>query len=118
LTGFIDLLAHDPTGRPAIVDYKTGRSAGEDYALQFALYAYAVRNEYPAAQTLLLRIGDDGAAFEPVVPAEPAALRAAIARAKTMETDEPRPGAQCSYCPYAHDICQAAPPSVSVISTP
>jgi superfamily I DNA/RNA helicase/RecB family exonuclease len=108
LGGYIDLIARDPNGAPVLIDYKTGRTAGEHYDLQFALYAYAVREKYSDVQTRLLRISDDGAAFEAIVPASFDRLRDGIARASVM-ADEPRPGDQCRYCPYAHNPCDAAP---------
>jgi len=59
----------------------------------------------------LLRLSDDGVQSEPVVPADGAQLRTAIAAARDMDDDTPRPGTQCRYCPYAHDICRDAPPT-------
>ncbi|GAC1305767.1 MAG: hypothetical protein NVSMB21_07800 [Vulcanimicrobiaceae bacterium] len=107
--GAIDLIARDARGVPVVVDYKTGRTAGEAYDLQFALYAYAVRDAYPTCETRLLRIGDRDARFETIVPASDERLRAAVANAASMTSDEPRPGAQCASCPYAYDACDAAP---------
>jgi RecB family exonuclease len=109
LGGFIDLIARDSAGTPVIVDYKTGQTPGQQYALQFALYAYATREEFPNSAARVLRIGGDGAAFEAIVPATEEQLRRAVASARTMESDEPRPGPQCTYCPYAHNVCAAAP---------
>jgi putative RecB family exonuclease len=110
LGGYIDLLARDETGRLVVVDYKTGRTPAEHYALQFALYAAAVTEEFgEVPRVLLLRIGDETASEEAPEPATEAALRAAIASASTMESDEPRPASGCTFCPYAHDVCRAAP---------
>lgn len=107
--GYIDLLASDARGKPVIVDYKTGRTDARHYALQFALYKYASKDEHPAASCRVLRIGNSTVAFEDVEPATEAELRSAIADASTMDSDEPRPGEQCQYCPYAYDVCDAAP---------
>jgi RecB family exonuclease len=108
LNGYIDLLARDADGRLLIVDYKTGYTPAEHYAMQFALYRHAVGRLYPEdAGTLLLRISMTGAALEPVAPASPADLSRAIATARTMESDEPRPGIQCRSCPYATIVCDA-----------
>jgi len=107
--GYIDLLASDRNGKPIIVDYKTGRTGAEHYALQFALYQYASKEEHPDASCRVLRISESSAVFEAVIPASEAELRAAIARATSMESDEPRPGRQCNFCPYAYDVCDAAP---------
>ena len=109
LGGFIDLIALDNDGTPVIVDYKTGRTPGQHYALQFALYAYATREEFPNSGARVLRIAADRASFETIVPATEEQLRRAVASARTMESDEPRPGSQCTYCPYAHNVCAAAP---------
>jgi superfamily I DNA/RNA helicase/CRISPR/Cas system-associated exonuclease Cas4 (RecB family) len=109
LVGAIDLLADD-AGRLTVVDYKTGRAPATEYALQFALYARAVaeeRGERP--RTRLLRIEADGARFEDVVPAGDERLKAAVVGAWTAQSDEPRPGRHCRSCPYAHDVCGAAP---------
>jgi DNA helicase-2/ATP-dependent DNA helicase PcrA len=109
LSGYIDLLARDAQGRLAIVDYKTGVTASEHYAMQFALYRRAVGARYPErAETLLLRIGLDSASLEAVAPASEQALSAAIAEAEAMDNDEPRPGIQCRTCPYAAGVCDAA----------
>jgi len=110
LGGVIDLIVRDARGRIVIVDYKTGRTSGDHYALQFALYAYAMRDEFSEAATRILRISSEGAAFEDVVPLSNVRLREAIANAHTMASDDPRPGAQCASCPYAGDACDAAPP--------
>jgi superfamily I DNA/RNA helicase/RecB family exonuclease len=109
LAGFIDLIASDNDGTPMIVDYKTGQTPGQHYALQFALYAYAVRTEFPNSAARVLRIAADRASFEAIVPATEEQLRRAVASARTMESEEPRPGPQCTYCPYAHSVCAAAP---------
>ena len=109
LVGAIDLLAED-AGRLTVVDYKTGRAPATEYALQFALYARAVaeeRGERPG--TRLLRIEPDGARFEDVVPAGDERLATAVVGAWTAASDEPRPGRHCRSCPYAHDVCGAAP---------
>jgi ATP-dependent exoDNAse (exonuclease V) beta subunit len=114
LGGYIDLLARDEKGRLVVVDYKTGRTPAEHYALQFALYAAAVTEEFgEVPRVLLLRIGDETATEEAPEPATEAALRAAIATANTMESDEPRPGTGCTFCPYAHDVCRAAPAALT-----
>jgi DNA helicase-2/ATP-dependent DNA helicase PcrA len=110
LGGYIDLVARDSRGRLAVIDYKTGTTPGEHYAEQFALYLHAAGLRYrEAADTLLLRIGGESSTFETIEPASPATLAKAIAAASSMASDEPRPGPQCSGCPYAHDVCDAAP---------
>jgi RecB family exonuclease len=115
LYGYIDLLARNAAGELMIVDYKTGTTPSEHYAMQFALYQRAIRERYPeAAQTLLLRIEANRAALEAVVPASHDALAAAIAAAHSMDSDEPRPGAQCRTCPYAQNICDAAARPASI----
>jgi len=56
--GYIDLLASDRNGKSIIVDYKTGRTGAEHYALQFALYQYASKEEHPDASCRVLRISE------------------------------------------------------------
>lgn len=110
LNGYIDLVARDANGRLVIVDYKTGSTPAEHYAMQFALYLRAVGEHYTeGADTVLLRIGLESAALEPVAPASTSALSQAIAAARRMERDDPRPGIQCRTCPYALVACDAAP---------
>jgi ATP-dependent exoDNAse (exonuclease V) beta subunit len=110
MSGYIDLLARDRDGRLIVIDYKTGSTAGEHYALQFALYARAVREIYEEQpNAMLLRIGEQTAMAEAIAIASDAALYAAIEAAGTMENNEPRPSAACRYCPYAYDVCDAAP---------
>jgi hypothetical protein len=111
LGGYIDLLARDAEGRLTIVDYKTGSTPSDHYALQFALYGRAIAAEYPEpAVTQLLRISTEHAALEDVTPACDDELARAIEAARTMDSDEPRPGARCRTCIYAFDVCDAAPP--------
>jgi DNA helicase-2/ATP-dependent DNA helicase PcrA len=109
LGGYIDLLARDEQQRLIIVDYKTGVTPSDHYAMQFALYRKAVGRIYPEeATTQLLRIGADFARLEDVEPASEAALEGAIASAQAMDSDEPRPGSQCRMCPYSAGVCDAA----------
>ena len=108
LGGYIDLLATDAFGKTLLVDYKTGSTEGHHYGIQFALYAYAVRDQFANPETRILRIGEDDVRFESVTAASEESLKEAVTRAKTMTSDEPRPGQQCTYCPYAGDACDAA----------
>ncbi len=110
LSGYIDLLARDAKGRLTVVDYKTGYTPTDQYAMQFALYREAVgRHHQEAVATLLLRIGAHHARLEAVAPASASDLSAAVASAQAMDSDEPRPGDQCRTCPYALIICDSAP---------
>jgi ATP-dependent exoDNAse (exonuclease V) beta subunit len=110
LGGYIDLLARDADGRLVIVDYKTGLTPSEHYALQFGLYAAAVRHEYGEEPVcVLLRISGADVHAEALAPASDAVLRTAIAASRAMESDEARPGPGCRLCPYAHDVCRDAP---------
>jgi DNA helicase-2/ATP-dependent DNA helicase PcrA len=109
LNGYIDLLARDADGRLVIIDYKTGSTPSEHYAMQFALYRHAVGRQYPEnASTQLLRIGAASAQLESIEPASEALLTNAISAAQAMDSDEPRPGSQCGTCPYAAVVCDAA----------
>lgn len=119
LSGYIDQLARDEEGRPALIDYKTGRAPAEVYALQFALYGRAGRAELgESLRPVLLRLNPGDVHEEKIEPASDAALEAAVAGATSMETDEPRPGPGCRTCPYAHDVCLDAPTQASEGSPP
>ena len=108
LSGYIDLVARDEHGRLIIVDYKTGETPADHYAMQFSLYQRAVAARFPEpAEARLLRIRRDGASFEPVAPATETTLLAAIAAANSMDSDVPNPGLQCRSCPYAKEVCDA-----------
>jgi DNA helicase-2/ATP-dependent DNA helicase PcrA len=109
LGGYIDLLARDAEGRLVVIDYKTGRTSSDHYSLQFALYAQAIReSDGMVPQTMLLRISDGTAQMDAVEPASGTELLAAIAAASEMTDDSPKPGSDCRYCPYAHDVCRDA----------
>ncbi|HYK54786.1 MAG TPA: ATP-dependent DNA helicase, partial [Candidatus Eremiobacteraceae bacterium] len=77
VTGFIDLVAVDPKGRNVIVDYKTGVTEKEHYALQLALYRIAVGKAYriDIAASAIARLDAGGVTFEFVEMPDEAAVR-------------------------------------------
>ncbi len=104
--GFIDLVARDADGSLVVVDYKTGSTPGDRYALQFAVYRWALAQMYPGPiRTELLRMNDAGASREAVEPAEDARLYEAVSTARSMADDIPRPSVACGSCPYRGGLC-------------
>jgi len=115
VTGFIDLIAIDPQGRAAIVDYKTGTGRPpNDYALQLALYRDAARRAYGIATTaaVIVRVGDRTASLESVDPIDEEIVRARVAKAAAgirAGDDTPKAGEWCWTCPYRAAPCGAYP---------
>lgn len=119
VTGFIDLVATDPSGGDVIIDYKTGVTAKEHYALQLALYRMAATKAYgiDVAGCAIARLGSSGVALERVDLPDDAAVRehvedvaAGIRRADITA----RPGPQCAACPYRGAPCLDYAPSTPV----
>lgn len=124
VTGFIDLIADDPTGGRLIIDYKTGITAIEHYALQLALYRIAASRAYgeDIASCAILRIGAGGVSLERVdlpdddtVRAEVEAVAAGIRNADLTA----KAGPQCATCPYraapCMDFAAPAPQQISLL---
>jgi len=110
VTGFIDLIAEDPSGARVIIDYKTGITAKEHYALQLALYRSAASRAYreDVASCAIMRIGAGGVSLERVdlpdddaVRAEIESVAAGIRRADLTA----KAGPQCATCPYRAAPC-------------
>jgi ATP-dependent exoDNAse (exonuclease V) beta subunit len=113
VSGFIDLIARDPTGAAMVVDYKTGVAPAADYALQLALYREAARAAYGVdAGATLARIRDGIVSFEPAPERDRAAIAArvrAAAQGIANGDDTPRPGVWCATCPYRAAPCMSFP---------
>ncbi len=104
--GFVDLVARDAAGALVVIDYKTGVTPSERYALQFAVYRHALAEEYgEPIRTVVLRMGPNDAILADVVPADPAYLALAAGSANGMTDDTPRPGIACGACPYRGALC-------------
>jgi len=108
--GYVDFIGRDERGMLTLIDYKTGYTASDHYALQFALYAHAVEQAWQETpRCVLLRITDRTVQIEDVVPSSLGSLVETINASARMDRDEARPGQHCRLCPYAHDVCDAAP---------
>ncbi len=107
--GFIDLIARDPGGRLLVVDYKTGRSDDEQYALQLALYRRVAEQRFPGEHVTaaLLRLTPESAVLSFPAPIPDAELDATIAAVGLFESDTPNVGSWCVPCPYRGSPCMA-----------
>jgi superfamily I DNA/RNA helicase len=116
VTGFIDLIALDETGRPAILDYKTGTTPVSEYALQLGIYREAARRAYGVRdpRCAIGRFEDGRFTVETIdAPAEAdvRARVAAVAAGLSAAETEPRPGRWCYTCTYRAAPCDAYPRS-------
>jgi DNA helicase II / ATP-dependent DNA helicase PcrA len=114
VTGFIDAIARDGSGRTVIVDYKTGETAAAQYALQLGIYRDAVERAYrlPSATCFIGRFSDAGFRLEALEVPAPDEVRARVAAvaAGLRECDvTPRPGRWCYTCAYRAAPCDAYP---------
>jgi len=110
VTGFIDLIARDREGRNVIVDYKTGVTGKEHYALQLALYRIAASKAYriDVAASAIARIGPSGVTFEFVeMPGEAAVTKHVEDVAVGIRRGDltAKAGPQCTTCPYRAAPC-------------
>jgi ATP-dependent exoDNAse (exonuclease V) beta subunit len=116
VTGFIDLIALDETGRPAILDYKTGTTPVSEYALQLGIYREAARRAYGVRdpRCAIGRFENGRFTIETIdTPAEQdvRARVAAVAAGLSAADTEPRPGRWCYTCTYRAAPCDAYPHS-------
>lgn len=107
--GVIDLIARDLTGCLTVIDYKTGRTEAEHYALQMALYHRVASVRYPQQEiaTAILRLSPSAAVFTSGVPLPPGDLEKAIAEVGSFESDVAKTGAWCDFCSYQGSPCTA-----------
>ena len=107
--GAIDLIARDERGRIAVIDYKTGQTAGEHYKLQLALYRYVATLRFPSddVDAAILRLTLQMATFERAEPMTLADIARAVAEAGHLESDEARVGPWCGSCAYRGAPCYA-----------
>jgi hypothetical protein len=111
--GVIDLIACDPAGRLTVIDYKTGRTEAEHYALQMALYHRVASVRYPQREvaTAILRLSPSGAIFTSSVPLPSGDLETAIDEVGSFESDVAKIGSWCDFCCYNGSPCTASPDS-------
>lgn len=107
--GAIDLIARDSAGRIVVIDYKTGRTAGEHYRLQLALYRSVATRRYPDndVDAAILRLTPQAATFERAESMSHAEIAHAVAEVGLLESDEARVGAWCGSCVYREAPCFA-----------
>jgi ATP-dependent exoDNAse (exonuclease V) beta subunit len=107
--GFIDLIARDPDQRLLVVDYKTGRTENEHYALQLALYRRVAERRYPGEPVAgaILRLTPESATFSFEAPMPDAELDNTIAQAGRFESDVANVGTWCASCAYRGSPCIA-----------
>ena len=119
VTGFIDLVAIDPDGKAVVIDYKTGTTPTEHYALQLALYRLAAAKAYGIAVSgcAIARINTGGVSLERVDLPDEAAIRThvedvadGIRRADVTA----KAGPQCATCPYRAAPCLDFAPAAPV----
>ena len=124
VTGFIDLIAQHPSGDRVIIDYKTGITAKEHYALQLALYRIAASRAYgeDIASCAILRIGAGEVSLERVDLPDDDAVRAEVEAVAAGIRDADltaKPGPQCATCPYraapCMDFTAPAPQQISLL---
>jgi DNA helicase-2/ATP-dependent DNA helicase PcrA len=108
--GFIDLIVRDPGGGLVVIDYKTGRTENEHYALQLALYRRVAELRYPGqpVATGILRLTAQSATLTFEEPLPDAELERAIAEAGLFESDVANVGPWCTSCAYRGSPCMAA----------
>lgn len=109
--GAIDVIARGPDGRVYVIDYKTGTTGDEHYALQLALYVRAVAEVYPRDRVsgAILRLTPT--CFELALALAPAlsdeAIETAVSAARSLESDVAKVGSWCERCPYDGSPCHA-----------
>ncbi len=116
IEGYIDLVARDRHGAIAIIDYKTGRTEDEHYALQLAVYKHAYEESHPGATVLpaILRVSGDGARLRAGRDVSPVELGRSVTEVGALRDDTPRVGEWCRTCAYAGGPCEAFAESTTV----
>jgi ATP-dependent exoDNAse (exonuclease V) beta subunit len=107
--GVIDLIARDPQHRLVIIDYKTGRTEADHYALQMSLYHRVASERYPQEDihTAILRLSPSAASFTAATALTPTDLEKAIAEVGFFESDVANVGLWCDSCSYKGSPCTA-----------
>ncbi len=109
VVGAVDLIARDPAGTIVVIDYKTGRTAGEHYALQLALYRGVASRRFgdDRVEAAILRLTPVSATFErePALPDDE--VERQVAAVGELTSDEPSVGGWCDDCAYRESPCFA-----------
>lgn len=107
--GAIDVIARDDRGHIIVIDYKTGRTAGEHYRLQLALYRHVATLRSPGddVDAAILRLSPQAATFEHAEPMSYDAIAQAVAEVGLLESDDAHVGAWCGSCVYRGAPCYA-----------
>jgi ATP-dependent exoDNAse (exonuclease V) beta subunit len=107
--GSVDLIARDPAAIVTVIDYKTGRAAGEKYALQLSLYRRVAEERYRGVPigSAILRLTPQAAAFESSPPLAEDDVDRMVAGVDCFTSDEPNVGAWCEPCAYNGSGCDA-----------
>jgi RecB family exonuclease len=117
--GAVDLIARAEDGRVVVIDYKTGRTAGEHYALQLALYRRVAESRYAggSVDAAILRLTPESATLEFAPPLPPSDLESTIDEVGHFESDIAKVGVWCETCAYRGSPCMA-PLAKSVAAQP
>jgi DNA helicase-2/ATP-dependent DNA helicase PcrA len=110
LSGFIDLIAEDPSGKIFLIDWKTGVTPAGAYALQLALYRHAAVEAYGYALSgcRIVRITDAACVLEEVALPSAEEIRArihAVAEGIRRADMTATPGEHCNACAYRDAPC-------------
>ncbi len=107
--GVVDLIARDASGRVVVVDYKTGRTDGEYYALQLALYRRVAASRYPGPfiEAAILRLTPEGATMTFAEPMLQEDVERDVAAVGHFESDTAKVGPWCETCSYRGSPCMA-----------
>lgn len=107
--GVIDLIARDANGRLFVIDYKTGRTEDEHYALQLTLYRRVAQLRYPhdCVDAAILRLRPEGASFAPGAEMPADEFDRAIAAVGRFESNVAKVGTWCDFCAYRGSPCMA-----------
>jgi DNA helicase-2/ATP-dependent DNA helicase PcrA len=107
--GYIDLIARDPAGGLLVIDYKTGRTDDEHYALQIALYRRVAESRYSGEPVggAILRLAPHAASLVYAAAMPDYELDLAIAAAGSFESDHANVGPWCAACAYRGSPCLA-----------
>ena len=110
VVGTVDSIVRRSDGTIVVIDYKTGRTAGEKYDLQLALYREVAERRYPGetVEAAILRLDSAKAAFEAASALPRKTVERAVSAVGSFTSDEPRVGSWCEQCPYNGSGCQAA----------
>ena len=107
--GSVDLIARDAAGRVVVIDYKTGRTDGEHYALQLALYRRVAELRYPgnSVEAAILRLTPESATMTFAAPLLANDIERAVTEVGGFASDLAKVGEWCNACSYREAPCVA-----------